>query len=117
MSLSPWEQHALDSIKDRLASSDPTLVARLTIFTRLASDEEMPGPREDSGRLGTYRPGIPAPVVAADSAAATVVGDYHCADRGRAGLQPWWQPRHLHEFLGHVLHRRGIRSQLHPGIA
>lgn len=42
MSLSPWEQHALDSIKDRLASSDPTLVARLTIFTRLASDEEMP---------------------------------------------------------------------------
>ena len=42
MSLSPWGQHALDSIKDRLASSDPTLVARLTIFTRLASDEEMP---------------------------------------------------------------------------
>ena len=42
MSLSAWEQHVLDSIKDRLASSDPTLVARLTIFTRLASDEEMP---------------------------------------------------------------------------
>ena len=42
MSLSAWEQHVLDSIKDRLASSDPALVARLTIFTRLASDEEMP---------------------------------------------------------------------------
>ena len=42
MSLSAWEQHVLDSIKDRLASSDPTLVARLAIFTRLASDEEMP---------------------------------------------------------------------------
>jgi Protein of unknown function (DUF3040) len=42
MSLSAWEQDALDSIKDRLASSDPTLVARLTIFTRLASSEEMP---------------------------------------------------------------------------
>ncbi len=42
MSLSAWEQNALDSIKDGLASSDPTLVARLTIFTRLASGEEMP---------------------------------------------------------------------------
>lgn len=42
MSLSAWEQQALDSIKDRLASSDPTLAARLTIFARLASGEEMP---------------------------------------------------------------------------
>jgi len=42
MSPSAWEHKALDSIKDGLASSDPTLVARLTIFTRLASSEEMP---------------------------------------------------------------------------
>ena len=42
MSLSAWEQNALDSIKDGLASSDPTLAARLTIFARLASGEEMP---------------------------------------------------------------------------
>jgi len=42
MSLSAWEQQALDSIKDGLASSDPTLVARLAIFTRLVSGEEMP---------------------------------------------------------------------------
>jgi hypothetical protein len=42
MSMSAWEQQALDSIKDGLASSDPTLVARLTMFTRLASGEEMP---------------------------------------------------------------------------
>ena len=42
MSLSGREQDALDSIKDGLASSDPTLVARLTIFARLASGEEMP---------------------------------------------------------------------------
>ena len=42
MSLSAWEQQALDSIKDGLASSDPRLVARLTIFTRLASGEAMP---------------------------------------------------------------------------
>ena len=41
-SLNAWEQNALDSIKDGLASSDPTLVARLSIFTRLASGEEMP---------------------------------------------------------------------------
>ena len=42
MSMSAWEQQALDSIKDGLASSDPTLAARLTMFTRLASGEEMP---------------------------------------------------------------------------
>ena len=42
MSLSTWEQQALNSIKDNLASCDPALVARLTIFTRLASGEEMP---------------------------------------------------------------------------
>ena len=42
MSLSDWEQQALNSIKDGLAGSDPTLVARLAIFTRLASGEEMP---------------------------------------------------------------------------
>ena len=42
MSLNAWEQQVLDSIRDRLASSDPTLVSRLTMFTRLASGEEMP---------------------------------------------------------------------------
>jgi hypothetical protein len=40
-SLSAWEQQVLNSIKDGLASSDPTLVARLAIFTRLASGEQM----------------------------------------------------------------------------
>jgi hypothetical protein len=39
---SAWEQQILNSIKEGLASSDPTLVARLAIFTRLASGEEMP---------------------------------------------------------------------------
>jgi hypothetical protein len=42
MSLSAWEQQALDSIKDGLAGSDPQLAALLTTFTRLASGEEMP---------------------------------------------------------------------------
>jgi hypothetical protein len=42
MSHSAREQQALDSIKDGLADSDPHLAALLTIFTRLASDEEMP---------------------------------------------------------------------------
>jgi hypothetical protein len=42
MSMSTWEQQALNSIKDDLASCDPALAARLTIFTRLASGEEMP---------------------------------------------------------------------------
>jgi len=42
MSLSAWEHDALDSIRDGLADSDPALVARLTMFTRLASGEAMP---------------------------------------------------------------------------
>jgi hypothetical protein len=42
MSLSTREQQALDSIKDDLTGCDPALVARLTIFSRLASGEEMP---------------------------------------------------------------------------
>jgi hypothetical protein len=42
MSLSVWEQQALDSIKDGLAGADPQLAALLTTFTRLASTEEMP---------------------------------------------------------------------------
>jgi Protein of unknown function (DUF3040) len=74
MSLSTWEQRALDSIKDDLASCDPALVARLTVFTRLASGEAMParekihvgsrravrrsrpGPRHT--RRGYQRPGL-----------------------------------------------------------
>jgi hypothetical protein len=42
MSLSTWEQQALDSIKDELAGSDPELTALLTTFSQLAADEEMP---------------------------------------------------------------------------
>jgi hypothetical protein len=42
MSLSTWEQQALDSIKDGLAGSDPELTALLTTFSLLAADEKMP---------------------------------------------------------------------------
>ena len=42
MSLSAWEQDALDSIRNGLADCDPALVARLAMFTRLASGEDMP---------------------------------------------------------------------------
>jgi hypothetical protein len=42
MSLSTWEQQALDSIKDGLAGSDPELAALLTTFSQLAAGEEMP---------------------------------------------------------------------------
>jgi hypothetical protein len=53
-SLSTSEQQALDSIKDDLASCDPVLVARLAIFTRLASGEEMPA--REKVRAGSRRP-------------------------------------------------------------
>jgi Protein of unknown function (DUF3040) len=42
MSLSAWEQQALNSITDGLADSDPKLAELLHTFTRLASGEEMP---------------------------------------------------------------------------
>jgi Protein of unknown function (DUF3040) len=42
MSLSAWEQQALNSIKDGLAGSDPELATLLAAFTELASGEEMP---------------------------------------------------------------------------
>ena len=42
MSPDAWEQRALDSIRDRLAGSDPELARLLTTFTRLASGEKMP---------------------------------------------------------------------------
>jgi hypothetical protein len=42
MSLSAWEWYALDSIEGELAGSAPRLVALVSAFNRLASDEEMP---------------------------------------------------------------------------
>jgi hypothetical protein len=42
MSLSAWEQQALDSIKNGLAGSDPELAALLSAFSRQASGGQMP---------------------------------------------------------------------------
>jgi hypothetical protein len=42
MSLSAWEQQALDSIRAGLAGSDPQLATMLAAFTELASGEDMP---------------------------------------------------------------------------
>ena len=55
MSLSAWEQDALDSIKNGLADSDPALVARLAMFTRLASAEDMPVRKNQAVKLGVAR--------------------------------------------------------------
>jgi hypothetical protein len=53
MSLSAWEQQALDSIKDGLTASDPGLAALLSAFSRLASGEEMPA--REAIRVGPWR--------------------------------------------------------------
>ena len=42
MSLSAWEQQALNSIQEGLAGSDPELAALLSAFNRMASDAGMP---------------------------------------------------------------------------
>lgn len=53
MSLSAWEEQALDSIKDEFTDSDPKLVRLLTAFTQLASGEAMPV--RNKIRAGTRR--------------------------------------------------------------
>jgi hypothetical protein len=53
MSLSAWEQQALDSIKDGLATSDPRLASLLSAFSRLATGEEMPA--REAIRVGPWR--------------------------------------------------------------
>jgi hypothetical protein len=42
VSLSAWEQQALDSIKNGITESDPELAALLSAFTRLAAGEKTP---------------------------------------------------------------------------
>jgi Protein of unknown function (DUF3040) len=54
MSLSPREQDALDSIRERLAGSDPELAALLATFTRLSSGEEMPAREPVQARKGRH---------------------------------------------------------------
>ncbi|HEV2257971.1 MAG TPA: hypothetical protein VGS06_32955 [Streptosporangiaceae bacterium] len=58
MSLSAWEQQALDSIEGGLAGSDPELASLLATFARLASGEKMPVRQEIRvlGRHATRRP-------------------------------------------------------------
>jgi hypothetical protein len=58
MSLSAWEQQALDSIRDGLADSEPKLAALLATFTRLESGEEMPAREEiqAGSRQAAHRP-------------------------------------------------------------
>jgi hypothetical protein len=62
MSLTVREQQALEELASRLARSDPTLAAKLAIFSRLTSGEEMPvreSARLTCGSAGesTCRPG------------------------------------------------------------
>ena len=54
MSLSARDRHALGSIQDQITGSDPQLASLMTMFTRLASGEEMPA-LEDI-RAGGPRP-------------------------------------------------------------
>jgi hypothetical protein len=54
MSLSAWEQQALDSIRDELTGSDPGLIQLLASFTELTAGEEMPA--LEKIRAGLRRP-------------------------------------------------------------
>ena len=64
MSLSAWEQQALESIRNGLAGSDPELAALLSAFSRLASDEEMPDRERDKVGLAAGFPAVPPGPVA-----------------------------------------------------
>jgi hypothetical protein len=52
MSLTEPETHALGSIAQGLAGSDPRLASMLTIFSRLAAGEEMPAREKTRARRG-----------------------------------------------------------------
>ncbi len=52
MSFTELERQALGSIADGLAGSDPRLASMLTIFSRLAADEEMPAREKIRVRRG-----------------------------------------------------------------
>ena len=54
MSLSARDRQALGSIQDQITGSDPQLASLMTMFTRLASGEEMPALEEI--RAGGRRP-------------------------------------------------------------
>ena len=54
MSLSARDRQALGSIQDQITGSDPQLASLITMFTRLASGEEMPALEEI--RTGGPRP-------------------------------------------------------------
>ena len=59
MSFTELETQALGSIADGLAGSDPRLASMLTIFSRLATGEEMPArqtTRARYGRPAVFRP-------------------------------------------------------------
>lgn len=59
MSLSARDRHALGSIQDQITGSDPQLASLMTMFTRLASGEEMPA-LEDIRAGGPRPPAHPA---------------------------------------------------------
>jgi hypothetical protein len=83
MSFTELERQALGSIADGLAGSDPRLASMLTIFSRLAADEEMPvceRIRMRRGRSTAHRP--------------------HSARRYRRRGTARPQPRRLHARLG-----------------
>ena len=63
MSLSAKDRQALGSIQDQITGSDPQLASLMTMFTRLASGEKMPG-------LEDIRPGAPWPRAVVGRAAA-----------------------------------------------
>jgi len=52
MSLTEPETQALGAVADGLAGSDPRLASMLTIFSRLAADEEMPAREKTRVRRG-----------------------------------------------------------------
>jgi hypothetical protein len=63
MSLSARDRQALGSIQDQITGSDPQLASLMTMFTRLASGEEMPA-------LEDIRAGGPRPRAAVGRTAA-----------------------------------------------
>jgi hypothetical protein len=125
MSLSPWEEQILDSIKDRITRSDPGLAALLDTFTTLVVEEDMP-PRENIPGTVSSEPQTAATQAAhiapdprprsrasrpSEAWAAVVASHLDRVDHYGAGPQPWRQQHRMHAIVDGCLHQPSARPK------
>ena len=89
MSLKARDQHALNVIEDRLASSDPTLSSKLATFNRLSAGEAFPA--REQIRPGAHQCAqLVWPLLWLAVCAALIAAAFLAAYAGARGACPDW---------------------------